>query len=970
MANDKKNKRRRDGEVEFDTKNPNDTPLAKRLKRDDKDASLGKIYNNLSDEVQLVRIKAAGDLIKSISSQPETERDAVVHTAESRLIRGLCSGRKAARLGFSIALTELFRLKFNVTKHSSGSSTLLLPTLRAIEDLTQPDGNISGQQRRDHLLGRCFAYNAILQSDVCLQTHLPSSQWQPLFQALFALAEQKQWLRREIGGMLHDYITSPSGRTLPIPRAQYVIERAYATNFLKTPEGVGLWLTVQDLFPGVSMPEKVWHKNDPLAAKERQTLSKILLESASEDDTAKNKAGSRQPSPGFVWPVVFNRLGKNDENKQFEKFWDVCVAAPMFSASSSTERRALGLQILTLGLFMIPEQELAALLHPNIIRCILDQRAKPDNFLFDAAKRPLNKMIELAKENPRIATSLVQRLLEAGGSNFDRWTKSKTIETMVSQVGEEGCNLMLDVLLAALSGSQLRQTSMPGAKADAAALVDLLLLLVRSHKDSPVSWSSATAKHFEKKATWLERVLDQLASSAYSDADNAQLFQTRLTSCLNALMSTSLDQALQAPVFVVRRLKIREAKILLDAKKQATLSNAHGCLKKLLSPDMETSDQAFALIFALSMLQVYGEEEDAMAALEDLISCYETKSDDATTMLVELLLSFVSKPSKLFRRLAEQVFGVFARELTSDSLQSLIDILGQKESLSGQQELFKDQGEESASEENSDGEIDLDDASDVEIVNGEVTRADEDSASDGSDETSSVAGGATDVDNGDEEAAFDKKLADALGTGMMEDDDSDDDGSDMDDEQMMALEPHLTTIFKERQKKTSHKQEKKNAKENIVNFKNRVLDLLSIYVRSQHASVIALDLILPIITLVRTTTNKQTAEKGASLLQEYFKAAKKGLPEPIEAEPVFALLFAVHDEMRLGGSKLHTVACSRSSLFLAKVLSAMDKSHLERVVGMYGKLMFERLSDPKCKVQPSVFTEWNSWAIEMMKQVA
>jgi DNA polymerase phi len=74
--------------------------------------------------------------------------------------------------------------------------------------------------------------------------------------------------------------------------------------------------------------------------------------------------------------------------------------------------------------------------------------------------------------------------------------------------------------------------------------------------------------------------------------------------------------------------------------------------------------------------------------------------------------------------------------------------------------------------------------------------------------------------------------------------------------------------------------------------------------------------------------------------------------------------------MRLGGSKLHTVACSRSSLFLAKVLSAMDKSHLERVVGMYGKLMFERLSDPKCKVQPSVFTEWNSWAIEMMKQVA
>ena len=56
---------------------------------------------------------------------------------------------------------------------------------------------------------------------------------------------------------------------------------------------------------------------------------------------------------------------------------------------------------------------------------------------------------------------------------------------------------------------------------------------------------------------------------------------------------------------------------------------------------------------------------------------------------------------------------------------------------------------------------------------------------------------------------FDKKLAEALGTAGM--DDSDDDGSDMDDDQMMALEPHLESIFKERKKASSKKSKRKDA---------------------------------------------------------------------------------------------------------------------------------------------------------------
>jgi DNA polymerase phi len=38
------------------------------------------------------------------------------------------------------------------------------------------------------------------------------------------------------------------------------------------------------------------------------------------------------------------------------------------------------------------------------------------------------------------------------------------------------------------------------------------------------------------------------------------------------------------------------------------------------------------------------------------------------------LLSFASKPSQLFRKMSEQVFGAFADQVTADGLQSLISV--------------------------------------------------------------------------------------------------------------------------------------------------------------------------------------------------------------------------------------------------------------------------------------------------------
>jgi len=310
----------------------------------------------------------------------------------------------------------------------------------------------------------------------------------------------------------------------------------------------------------------------------------------------------------------------------------------------------------------------------------------------------------------------------------------------------------------------------------------------------------------------------------------------------------------------------------------------------------------------------------------------------------------------------------------------MLDVLSQKESLSGQQELFA-QGEDGEGAEEDDGSddgsaIDVEDMSDVEMVDGEAvgvdgaTESGSDDDEDGSDESSGDDDDEEEEEDEEELAAFDRKLAEALGTaGFDEDADEDDQDSDMDDEQMLAIEPALENVFKEIKKRSGKKQDNKDAKENIINFKNRVLDLLEIYVKTQYGNILALDLLIPLSILIRTTSSKQTAEKANHVLTNYFRdcSKNKSLPES-EPEQVLSLLSSLHVEMGKGGSKMHASACSRSSLFLAKILIAMDPKHYVAVFDLYGALWKKSWLDPKSKVHKSVFTEWANWSNATSRQ--
>ncbi|KAK4548848.1 hypothetical protein LTR36_008621 [Oleoguttula mirabilis] len=965
----------------------------RRVDYSEADAQLAKTYNDLADEVPAVRLKAAGTLLKRLSAKSPSQVT-FVDEALTRLVKGLCSGRKAARLGFSVALSEVLRLAFELAYEHHATELRLDAVTGKIVRLTEPEGKVSGQESREYLLGRRFALHTVLQSNVALVSTVSDAEWQNFLGAVAVLAKQKEWLRTECGAMLYEYLESANGSRLSSDRVQFLISALREQQLLRTPEGIALWLCIAKHWPE-ALPKDVWQKKDPLSSEELLQVKKIMQGSSTDESQdasigKTSQSGTRQSQPSFAWRVVLMELFSRKE-KLFRKFWEESVENGLFANSSSAERKALGLQVVCLALSTAPVAMLRTVLGPKTLHIIVNQRAEPGRYLYEAAKLPLNLVISRSKQEPAAAAQLFEVLVAQGV--FDQNTKTKTIESILHQADTEALSEIVSTVSAQISRPAIESESQSEGRRR--ALADMLLSLVRARREPALLFTDeASTGSVSGLTIWLETLMRVLVefgyckptlqpSPALSEGSRA-VFRARLMSCLGLLMDQPPNDAVKASAFVAAELEatnIRFYRPISDQASQA-LSSAKESRDEMTSQKDSAALLGYKMLFDLSMLQVYNEEADSIEALQDLGATFQAAQagSESATMLIELLLSFISKPSVLFRKLAEQVFSAFAGELTSESLQSLLDILQQKESLSGQQALFGQDGDDEADSEDDDGEdeddvdaIDVDDMSDVELVNGEETNSAEPATSgeseDDSDGSSDAESGDDDVEGEDEEAIFDRKLADALGTAGM-DEDSDEDGSDMDDEQMLALEPHLATIFSERKKDSGKKQDNKDAKENIVNFKNRVLDLLSIYVKGQYANVLAMDLVLPLTMLVRSTTSKPVAEKAFAVLKQYFEACNKHKthPRPDEHEACLEVLAALHTEMALGGSKLHANACSRSSLFLSKVLVALDQGHYKRIAGMYADLQSEWYSDPKSRVQGSVFTEWTSWSLATRKQ--
>ncbi|KAE9381910.1 putative DNA polymerase V [Stipitochalara longipes BDJ] len=943
-----------------------------------------QLYDLLSSEDSSERLNAANAIVSGLLGGDGVAESTLQRHLERRLFRGLASGRKGARLGFSVVLSELLAQLLGEKDLATQKYTGLTfeKVLGFLVAKTKPDGDLSGQEEKDHFLGLLFGLQSFVRAKVLFEDE---NRWDTILGKLLELAKKKPWIREECGWVIVEALAQ-----MDQSQAESTLEFLYDSGLALSPEGVGIWLTAKNRFPDMKFPIKPWGQSgNPL--EHLKSLAKALKESSNEDESDKTRqakqTGNWNPQLHFVWKVVLAQYAaaakekKHGIKSEFENFWKVAVDENLFSASASRERKFWGFL-----LFQHVLQEtapygklLSSIFSHNLVRCLINHVQEKDRFLNRAADKSLKILIRSVEIDPKLLVVILPRIVGGYGTyNFDKVTKTKTVEKLLSLVNDENAVHVIKVLLEPvlnIQGAELE--AVKEAEMRRQLLGDYLLNMIRK----------ATVLGESKDISWIaERALPLLAKFAYSleleceptlSDKTRTIFRNRLMSAFAHLLSDLKGYSF--PCNLIQTFSPDAVEMddgIVGAKTQA-ISTLQKILKKIekANPEKKAPLQALALLYSLVIYQLYNGESEAVSILDELKLCYDKlirhketdDSDaDASEVLAELLLSFISKPSALLRKVTQHVFGALMSEMTAGGLKLMTDILESNESLRGQQQLFDQEPEDGDLMEGDSDELD----SDVEVIdmNGDEGHLNSHLAEEDSDdnEEDELENDEESEDEDDEDAKkLDEALAKALGTNVLGDGDEESDSdADMTDSEMMALDSKLVEIFSQRKKVPNRKQEQKDAKETMVNFKSRVLDLLDIYVKKQATNPLAFGLLLPLLQLIRTTKTKQLAEKAHNIILAFSKASRTAKKSEdvlmVNISEQTKLLKAIHLEASKDPSHMFAKAASSASLMIASNMYKADKASVKKVAGVYRDSQVAWVAG-EVKMQAAFFVEWVNW---------
>ena len=377
----------------------------------------------------------------------------------------------------------------------------------------------------------------------------------------------------------------------------------------------------------------------------------------------------------------------------------------LFATSSSEERKYWGFLLFQRVIPNAPVEKLSDLFTSNLMRCFINQLASPERYLHRAAERSVKAILTRARSNPNAKALFLRALLDPvnGDLNFDKTTKTKTVETLTSIVDDLAFEQVLGVYETLILRPGVEDEKTAASRRQTAA--DQLVSAVRSVQLDPTQDFSAKSEYLP----YISRILALFAKHAYFDVDNdpdnrgisptpkispvsREMFRTRISSCLSSLVAKSNGQPSYFAYDLVCAIHRQEENadhlhtvLNADDNVCSVLEEAWQILSKVHALDSLDSAgearifRALELLYSLTILQVHNEEADAVGVLVELNHSFkpllhkQKRPRDFVT-LIEILLSFIAKPSQLFRRLAQQVFTACASEIDDTALQSMIKV--------------------------------------------------------------------------------------------------------------------------------------------------------------------------------------------------------------------------------------------------------------------------------------------------------
>ncbi|KAJ6409384.1 hypothetical protein OIU84_008977 [Salix udensis] len=794
-----------------------------------------------------------------------------------RLVRGASSSRECARQGFALGLTVLVD---TIPSIKVGS------VLKLIVDLLEVSSSMKGQDIRDCLLGRLFAYGALALSGRLAEDNLFIKEFTDV---LISLAAKKRYLQEPAVAIILELVgklptEAVLNHILEAPRMREWFEgcpsRLFMPGHLSSiinclkestfcqPRVHGVWPVLVNIL----LPDIVVQAEDVVSASNSLKKHKKSRKSSSSEE---------------------------EITRSIQSFCEVIIEGSLLL--SSHDRKHLAFDILLLLLPRLPASFIPYVLSHKVVQCMVDILSTKDSWLYKVAQHFLKELSDWVGNDDVRRVAVIVALQKHSNARFDGITKTKTVKALVTEFKTEvGCMLFIQNLMsmfvdegnASEEPSDQSQTtddnSEMGSVEDKDSndflktwVVESLPSILKHLKLEPEAkfrvqkeilkflavqglfsaslGSEVTSFELQEKFKWpkaatssaicrlcIEQIQSLLAnaqkieglhsmSSGLEHGDLGSYFM-RFLSTLRNIPSVSLFRSLsdddEKAFEKLQEMEIRLSREEKNCVISVEANKLHAMrflliqllLQVLLRPG-EFSEAASELVICC---------KKAFAASDLLDSSGEEGLDDDADpklmdVLVDTFLSLLPQSSAPLRSAIEQVFKYFCNDVTNDGLLRMLRVI--KKDLKPPR--HREEGR------------DDDDDDDEDFLGIEEEGEGEGEGEGEMDEAETGETGEDEEQTDDSEA-----VAEVEEAGKELSDDSD---GGMDDDAMFRMDAYLAQIFKDRKNQAGGE----TAQSQLVLFKLRVLSLLEVYL---HENPAVPEVLMVYLNLVRAFVNPQTAE--------------------------------------------------------------------------------------------------------------
>ncbi|XP_010461774.1 PREDICTED: myb-binding protein 1A-like isoform X2 [Camelina sativa] len=381
-----------------------------------------------------------------------------------RLIRGVSSSRECARQGFALGLT----LPLSVI-----SSINLESLLNLIVESLSISSSMKGQDIKECLLGRLFAYGALARSGRLIEDWQSDNDSQILKEftnALIGLAAKKRYLQEPAVHVLLDLVDK-----LPIePVVTHVMEAPELHKWFEQATEVGnpdALLLALKLREKISVDHPIFSKLLPVpfssakffSADHLSAIGNCLKESTfcqprvhslwsvicdmllpeavvqSEDVTSVSSSSKKQKRNRKSSPV------EEEATNNIRNFYELFVDGVLLS--SSHDRKHLAFDILLRLLPKLPASFVQHVLSLKFVQCLMDILSTKESWLHKVATNFLVQLMDWVKDDTkRVAVTMALQKHSEG--KFDTITRTKTVKGLAAEFEtEDGCTLFIQNLM-------------------------------------------------------------------------------------------------------------------------------------------------------------------------------------------------------------------------------------------------------------------------------------------------------------------------------------------------------------------------------------------------------------------------------------------------------------------------------------------------------------------------------------------